>query len=67
MKFNKNLKMKKLDEYGLPIDDGYNYYRHIASKSGTQGVVIAELFAEDVHREKLTIDCDYNIKDMNDE
>lgn len=33
IKINQNIKMKKLNKYGLPADDGYDYSQHVFSDS----------------------------------
>ena len=44
---SKDIKMKKLDEYGLSTNDGYNYDQHLVEKSGTKGgEVVAVLQAD---------------------
>lgn len=49
--------MKLFDEYGLPLDDGYDYSQHIA-KANSGGEVVFKAFVD--KPPKASVDIDYD-------
>jgi hypothetical protein len=58
--------MRKLDEYGLPVEDGFDYKMFIA-KENTDGVLVARLFANYEHAPIMEPDIDYKPNEMTKE
>lgn len=40
IQFSESIKMKKLNEFGLPADDGYDYYQHIVREDKEGGEIV---------------------------